>query len=97
MARAEPAGPQGAPPRILLVAPPPLARLTAFAEMFEGGAEKSRVLAARYREVAERHSAGFVDAGAFIACSPLDGIHYAPDQHAILGRAMAEAVRMTLA
>jgi lysophospholipase L1-like esterase len=97
MARAEPVGPQGAPPRILLVAPPPLARLTAFAEMFEGGAEKSRVLGARYREVAERHGVGFVDAGVFIACSPLDGIHYAPDQHAVLGKAMAEAVRMTLA
>ncbi|MGA7199984.1 SGNH/GDSL hydrolase family protein [Roseiarcus sp.] len=97
MARAEPVGPQGAPPRILLVAPPPLARLTGFAEMFEGGAEKSRVLGARYREVAERHGVGFVDAGAFVACSPLDGIHYAPDQHAILGKAMAEAVRMTLA
>ena len=97
MTRAEPVGPEGAPPRILLVAPPPLARLTAFAEMFEGGAEKSRLLGARYREVAERHGVGFVDAGAFIACSPLDGIHYAQDQHAVLGKAMAEAVRMTLA
>jgi lysophospholipase L1-like esterase len=97
MARAEPAGPQGAPPRILLVAPPPFAKLTGFAEMFEGGTEKSRLIGARYREVAERNGVGFVDAGAFIACSPLDGIHYAPDQHAILGRAIAEAVRMSLA
>ena len=95
--RAEPAGPGGAPPKILLVAPPPLARLTAFAEMFEGATEKSRVLGARYREIAERHKIGFVDAGEFIACSPLDGIHYEADQHAILGRVMAEAVRMTLA
>jgi lysophospholipase L1-like esterase len=97
LARAEPVGPQGASPRILLVAPPPLATLTAFAEMFEGATEKSRLIGARYREVAERHGVGFVDAGAFIACSSLDGIHYAPDQHAILGRAIAEAVRMTLA
>jgi lysophospholipase L1-like esterase len=97
LARAEPVGPQGASPGILLVAPPPLARLAAFAEMFEGATEKSRLIGARYREVAERHGVGFVDAGAFIACSPLDGIHYAPDQHAILGRAIAEGVRMTLA
>jgi lysophospholipase L1-like esterase len=97
MTRAEPAGPNGAPPKILLVAPPPLVKLTAFAEMFQGATEKSRVLGARYREIAERHKVGFVDAGEFIACSPLDGIHYEADQHAILGRVMAEAVRMTLA
>ena len=97
MTRAEPAGPGGGPPKILLVAPPPLAKLTAFAEMFQGATEKSRVLGARYREIAERQKIGFVDAGEFIACSPLDGIHYEADQHALLGRVMAEAVRMTLA
>jgi len=97
MTRAEPAGPGGGPPKILLVAPPPIAKLTAFAEMFQGATEKSRLLGARYREIAERHKIGFVDAGEFIACSPLDGIHYEADQHALLGRVMAEAVRMTLA
>ncbi len=73
-----------------------MSSLTEYAEMFEGGPEKALRLPALYRAVAERHGAGFVDAGAFIACSPLDGIHYAPDQHAILGAAMAEAVRMML-
>jgi lysophospholipase L1-like esterase len=96
MSRAEPVGPNGGPPNIILVAPPPLAKLTAFAEMFEGATEKSRHLAARYREVAERQGVGFVGAGEFIACSPLDGIHFEADQHAILGQAMAEAVRMML-
>ena len=37
MARAEPVGPNGAPPAIILVAPPPLGRLSEFAEMFAGG------------------------------------------------------------
>jgi lysophospholipase L1-like esterase len=96
MARAEPAGPRGAPPAIILVAPPPLARLTEFAEMFSGGTEKSKLLAARYSEVAKRNAVGFVDAGEFIVCSDRDGIHYEPDQHAILGRAMAAAARMVL-
>jgi lysophospholipase L1-like esterase len=96
MARAEPVGPGSAPPALLLVAPPPLARLTDLAEMFEGGAEKSKRLAARYREVAERNRVGFLDAGEFIVCSDLDGIHYGADQHAILGRAMAAAARMVL-
>ena len=96
MARAEPAGPGGAPPKVMLVAPPPVAKLSAFAEMFAGATEKSRHLAARYREVAERQGAGFVDAGHFIACSDLDGIHFEANQHAILGHALAEAVRMML-
>ena len=96
MARAEPVGPRGAPPAIILVAPPPLGRLTEFAEMFAGGTEKSKLLGARYREVAKRSAVGFVDAGEFIVCSDLDGIHYEADQHAILGRAMAAAARMVL-
>jgi lysophospholipase L1-like esterase len=96
IARAEPVGPDGAPPALLLVAPPPLARLSELAEMFEGGLEKSKRLAARYREVAERNRVGFVDAGEFIVCSDLDGIHYDAGQHAILGRAMAGAARMVL-
>ena len=64
--------------------------------MFAGAEAKSRVLAARYREVAERQRVGFVDAGEFIRCSDLDGIHFEADQHAILGRTLAEAVRMVL-
>ena len=97
MARAEAVGPGGAPPAILLVAPPPIGKLTDFAEMFEGAREKSLVLAQRYRAIAERQGVGFVDAGAFVACSDLDGIHFEAAGHATLGRAMAEAVRMVLA
>jgi lysophospholipase L1-like esterase len=96
MARAEPVGPRGAAPAIILVAPPPLGRLSELAEMFAGGTEKSKLLAARYRDVAERNAVGFVDAGEFVVCSDRDGIHFEPDQHAILGRAMATAARMVL-
>ena len=94
MARAEPVGSNGAPPKIILVAPPPVGKLSAFAEMFGGATEKSRHLAARYREVAERQGVGFVDVGQFIACSDIDGIHFEADQHTVLGHAMAEAVRI---
>ncbi len=97
MARAEAVGPDGAPPTILLVAPPPIAKLTEFAEMFEGAKEKSAVLAQRYRAVAERQSVGFLDAGEFVACSDLDGIHFEAAAHAVLGRAIAEAARRILA
>jgi lysophospholipase L1-like esterase len=96
MAQAEAVGPNGGVPRMLLVAPPPVAKLSAFADMFRGAEPKSREIAARYAEVAERRGIGFVDAGQFIHCSDLDGIHYEAAEHAILGRAMAQAVRMVL-
>jgi len=97
VALASACGPGDDAPEIILVAPPPLDTLTEYAEMFEGGTEKARLLPALYRALAERRGVGFVDAGQLIRCSPLDGVHYAPDQHAILGAAMAEAVRMMLA
>jgi lysophospholipase L1-like esterase len=97
LARAYGEGPDGGPPRILLIAPPPLAKLTGYAEMFEGGAEKSRLIGQRYREMAAQERVAFLDAGAVIRCSELDGIHYEADQHALLGRATAEAARKALA
>lgn len=89
-------GPGGAAPQVIIVAPPPVGKLTAFAEAFAGAEGKSKALGARYREVAERLGVGFVDAGDFIRASDIDGIHYEADQHAILGQVMAEAVRMML-
>jgi len=89
-------GPNDAPPEVILAAPPPVVELTAFADMFEGALQKSRELGARYAAVAKLHGVGFIDAGAHIHCSPLDGIHYEADQHAILGRAMAAAARQRL-
>jgi lysophospholipase L1-like esterase len=89
-------GPDGTPPAIILAAPPPVVELAAFADMFEGAREKSLSLGARYRALAELHGTGFIDAGEHIHCSPLDGIHFEADQHAILGGVMARAVRERL-
>jgi lysophospholipase L1-like esterase len=93
LARAYGIGPDGRPPKILLIAPPPIAKLTNYAEMFEGGREKSVLLGQRYREIAGRGGVAFLDAGQVIRCSDLDGIHYEADQHELLGRAVAKAVR----
>lgn len=95
-ARSPAVGPGGKPPDIIIAAPPPVAELTAFAEMFQGAQEKSRALGARYRALAELHRVGFVDAGEHIGCSSLDGIHYEADQHAKYGRVMAAMVRQRL-
>ncbi len=90
------AGPRGGRPETLLVCPPPVARLTEFAEMFEGAQEKSLRLANYYAEQARLHGARFLDAGKVIRCSDLDGIHYEAAEHARLGEALAERVRSML-
>jgi lysophospholipase L1-like esterase len=95
-AKSLPVGRDGGPPDIILAAPPPVVELTAFADMFEGAREKSRELGPRYRSVAKLHGVGFVDAGEHIHCSDKDGIHFEADQHAKLGRVMAEAVKERL-
>ncbi len=93
MSRSYSVGPNGRLPEVILIAPPRLAKLTAFAEMFTGAQGKSRDLSAQFRAVAAAHGTGFIDAGDHIQCSPLDGIHYEAAEHAKLGRVVAAAVK----
>lgn len=86
------AGPAGAGPGVLLVCPPPVLESAWLGEIFAGGAAKSERLAPLYAEVAARHGAGFLDAGTVIRSSPVDGVHFKAEDHARLGRAVAEAL-----
>src|SRR5262245_16073533 len=87
------AGPDNAAPRVLLIAPPPLARLSFLGDMFHGGTEKSQRLGAVYRPQAEKYGADFLDAGAVIRTSDTDGVHFEPEEHAKLGKAVAAKIR----
>lgn len=87
------AGPDRGPPKVLLVSPPPIIETGCLAEMFSGGADKSRHLADRMARIAESRGATFLDAATVIGSSPVDGIHYDENAHSRLGAAMAEAVR----
>ena len=86
-------GPNGSHPGILLVAPPPITEVGCLAEMFEGGAAKSHGLAAAVSAAARRAKVSFLDAGAHIAVSPIDGIHYDEAAHGVLAQVMANAVK----
>ena len=90
--QASAAGPDGAAPAVLLVSPPPVEETGVLAEMFAGGAKKSRGLAGAISAVAERTGAGFFDARTVASVDPLDGIHYSADTHRALGLAMADRV-----
>lgn len=86
------AGRNGQPPRVLLLAPPPTATLSNFAEMFEGAGPKSLLLGQHYRVVAEQYHAAFLDTATIIRTSDIDGIHLELPEHARLGRAVAQEV-----
>lgn len=87
------AGPNGNAPRILVVAPPPMAEVDWFADMFRGGAEKSRRLTPLVAEMCERRRVAFLDAGAIVEASAVDGIHLDAEAHRSLGAAIAAAVQ----
>ena len=86
-------GPDGGPPEVLLMAPPPLAKLSDFAEMLEGGTGKSLKLGAYYQQVAEEYGCHFLNTADFIVSSDLDGIHLDAGEQEKLGKAVATKVR----
>ena len=86
------AGRDGHAPRVLLMAPPPVAKLTGFAEMFEGSEAKSLLLGQHYRAVAVEYNVAFLDTSTVIRSSDLDGIHFEAEEHTKLGRAVAHEV-----
>ena len=87
------AAPGRTQPKVLLVAPPPMREVDWLAEKFVGGAAKSLGLGPAIRRSAERLGTAFLDAGAHIEVSPIDGLHYDAATHATLGKAIAAAVR----
>lgn len=99
LALASGCGPKDGPPQVLLVAPPPIARLagTAFEAMFEGAEARSAQFGALYAQVAAEYDCAFLDAGQVIVSSPLDGIHLEAGEHRKLGESVAARVRALLA
>ncbi len=87
------AGPDGRAPQVLLLAPPPVGKLTAFSEMFAGAEVKSRRFAEHYARVAAERGCAFLDTATVIRSSDLDGIHFEVEEHRKLGEAVAARIR----
>ncbi|MFC1997833.1 SGNH/GDSL hydrolase family protein [Chloroflexota bacterium] len=79
------AGPNGAAPQILILAPPPLGQLADFSEMFTEGSEKSKLLSQEYKRVADLWGCAFFDTSRVIVSSDVDGVHLDPSEHHKLG------------
>jgi lysophospholipase L1-like esterase len=90
-------GPNGGPPRVLLMAPPPTCTDgTPFEEMFPDSDEKSRDLGRQYGRVAAELGCEFFDTSTVISSSKTDGIHLEPGEQVRLGVAVAAVVRRIL-
>lgn len=90
------AGPGGAAPAILLVAPPPMQEVDWLGEMFRGGAAKSRQLPPLIQDVAKRTGVSFFDAGHLVESSAVDGIHLDSDAHRLIGTELARSLTALL-
>ncbi len=86
------AGYNSQPPKVLLIAPAPIARLSNYAEMFEGAKEKSHKLGKHYCQVAEELGCDFLDLAGVVVSSDVDGIHFDPSEHQKLGLAVSQKV-----
>jgi lysophospholipase L1-like esterase len=89
-------GRDGKPPKVLLLAPPPLGKLTELYEMFEGGYEKSQKFSEHFRNVAKEHGCEFFDTSTVIRSSDIDGVHLEKDAHKALGEAVTKIVKNIL-
>ncbi len=89
------AGPGGAAPRVMLVAPVPVEESGVLAEMFQGGRARSRAIAPALRDEAARLGCAFFDAGRVAQVDMTDGVHMDAAAQTALGLAMAEAVAAT--
>jgi lysophospholipase L1-like esterase len=77
---------------ILLIAPPPMLEQGTYRDTLMGAAEKSSAFAPMIAALAAHWGTGFLDAGALIGSSPIDGIHFSAGDHATLGVAVAKEV-----
>ncbi|WP_099827359.1 SGNH/GDSL hydrolase family protein [Oceaniglobus indicus] len=78
---------------IMVVCPAPVREVGCLADVFQGAETRGAGLFVHMMQEAARRGCGFVDAGAHVSVDPLDGVHLDVRAHAVLGAAMAEAVR----
>lgn len=77
---------------IMLIAPPAVLEQGIYRETSLGAHEKSKALTSLIAKLAAHWGVAFLDAGAHISSSALDGIHFEPEHHGILGRAVAAKI-----
>lgn len=89
-------GPDNAPPKLLLVCPPPVGDLSHLpdlnAKIIDGSA-RSRELPRHFHVLARNLGCEYLNSQDFVVPSHHDGIHLEPSEHRKLGEAIAEKVQ----
>ena len=84
-------------PPILIVCPPQIrSPRGSIAPKFSGAEHRSGGLADAYKQVSSNLGCHFFNAETTTSTSRVDGVHLDPDQHLILGSALAEIVQPIL-
>jgi len=96
MARATGSAFTGGRPQVLMVAPPPVGKLTGFAQMFKGSGEKSLGFSEEFTRVSAELDCPLLDLAPVAVSSAADGIHFDSANQRKIGLAMAEKVRQIL-
>lgn len=91
--RSSASGRDGGAPEVLVLVPATTERLTRFAEMFAGGAEKSRELPRVFAAMCEERHVPFAKVNDAARSSQADGIHLEADAQRRLGSFVAGHVR----
>lgn len=80
-------------PEIMLVAPPKIIKPKGpIANKFNGAENRDIGLAVELEKIAREYSVHFFDSSSVTEASAVDGIHLDENQHAVLGRAIAQAI-----
>jgi lysophospholipase L1-like esterase len=91
--RASEHGPDGEPPEVLVLVPPPFGPLGIWQHDSPHGELESRTFSDAYRRLADEAHVPLLDLAPVAESSPLDGIHFEAADHEAIGRAVAATVR----
>jgi len=85
-------GPNGQVPEILLVCPIQIGVLSNLSQILIGAEEKCRQLPKLYKQLAERESIHYLNAGEYAAPDEADGLHIEKTGHKNLAKALCEKI-----
>ena len=77
---------------VMVIAPAPVRGAGVLKTIFEGAEVKQENLAPLMKEAAARQRCGFFDAGGHVTVSPVDGVHWTPEDHKRFAEALARRI-----
>lgn len=91
------AGPGARAPKVLVICPAAIGNLDSMPDLatrFAGARERSLDLPRLYAAMSALHGVEFLNAQEMTSVSPMDGLHFTAQDHAALGRAVADKLRL---